>query len=253
MVVFEIIIIAYSTSDFQMNYSSRFLFHIFAPVFLFSVYLSSLQGDRTLFVSEKESGPPRFQVRIRYLLNAYLLVFLFAFAIFSTSFTGAGHLAAYYPRAIDSHAEFGKILHRISKKPEVKSFSLGDAGMAAYHSGLIALDNIGLGSSAVARRGVEPELLDLYNLDVIAFHANPEGIRLGDYNQQVIFDWAISRGFTELCDIYWKKDYTLRIFAKFDIQEIRDLCDSSQKNNAISDREYLTKMIMLPPWVYWKE
>ncbi len=143
-----------------MNYSSRFLFHIFAPVFLFVAYLSSLQGNRVFFVSERENGPPAFLVPIRYLINAMLLLYIAVFASTSLSVREAAAIAAYYPRALDSHAAFGKLLHRISQNEGIRSFSLGDAGMAAYHSGLIALDNVGLGSAKVARRGIDPALLD---------------------------------------------------------------------------------------------
>jgi hypothetical protein len=250
---FGIIILNYSTSNLQMNYSSRFLFHIFAPVFLFVAYLSSLQGNRVFFVSERENGPPAFLVPIRYLINAMLLLYIAVFASTSLSIREAAAIAAYYPRALDSHAAFGKLLHRISQNEGIRSFSLGDAGMAAYHSGLIALDNVGLGSAKVTERGIDPALLDEYNLDVIALHAQPDAIRLGDYHQQAILHWGKKKGFMELCDVYWSKDYTLRIFAKADIKEIHDLCESSKAKNAIPNSTYLKNILRLPPWVYWKE
>ena len=162
-------------------------------------------------------------------------------------------MASYYPRALDSHAELGKVLNRVAKRENIKSFSLGDAGMAAYLSGLIALDTIGLGSQAVIRHGVDSKLLDQYGVDLIAFHARPDRIWTGDYYQQEILNWAGKNNFKELCNIYWKSDYTLGIYARNDIPEIFDICECSKKQNNVSDRLYLKKTILLPPWHYWRE
>ncbi len=84
---------------------------------------------------------------------------------------------------------------QIKDKYQIQSFSLGDAGMAAYHSDIQALDNIGLGSALVTHKGVTSKLMDAYQLDIIAFHSRPNNIRLEDFNQQEIFNWAIKNNF----------------------------------------------------------
>jgi len=164
------------------------------------------------------------------------------------------HIANYYPRAIDSHAALGKTLQNISSKYNLKTFSLGDAGMAAYHSKLIALDNIGLGSSAVTHKGVTFELLDSYNPDITVFHARPEeGIRLKDYYQDIIYNWSLANGLKMVCDVYWQPDYTIRVFAKQPYPEIVELCKHSENANNHKDKAYFLKSVINPPWHYWKE
>jgi hypothetical protein len=125
--------------------------------------------------------------------------------------------------------------------------------MAAYYSKTIALDNIGLASMAVARTGLDASLLDTYRPDLIAFHATPKGIRLEDYNQQSIHDWALSHDFRELCDIYWRPDYTIRLYARQPIVELTRLCAISKVRNNLSNLQMYQRALLLPPWKYWTD
>ncbi len=194
-----IIIISYSTSSLSMNYAHRFLFHVFAPILLFSLYLSATDDAKEsygeLYVSRSENGVSLLGISVRTLINSGLFAYVVFFGVISTSISGAAHLVAYYPRAIDSHAALGKALNKISLSEGISSFSFGDAGMAAYHSELIALDNIGLGSRAVTSRGIDFDLLDQYSLDMIVFHAAPSGIRFDSHRQNAIYDWGLANNF----------------------------------------------------------
>lgn len=252
--MFIAMVISYSTSELQMNYGQRFAFHIFAPIYFFIVYIASTkQSDFLYAYLSSKYFKKSFNISFQIVLNLILLSF---FAIFANKVINTGELAwvsSYYPRAIDSHADLGKKLQRMANKYNLKSFSFGDAGMTAYHSELIALDNVGLGSSAVASGGVTSELLDAYKPDIVIFHANPQGIHISSYNQEIIHDWSLKNGMKMICDIYWRPDYTIRVFAKDIYPELIDSCDKSKQNNNKKDKDYLLKTEINSPWYYWKE
>lgn len=247
---FGAMVLSYSTSNLQMDYAGRFSFHIFAPIYIFFCWLAARTNGRFLISTDAQ---PTQLIRLRFqtAINLMCLLFLGCFALISDN--TSAHLSTYYPRALLSHAELGKTLNLISEKYKIRSFAIGDAGMAAYHSKINSLDSIGLGSGAVARGGVSGQLLDLYGIDVVAFHARPEKILLEDRHQQTIYDWAVSQGFIELCDIYWQKDYTLRIFSRKPIEEVSQICKSSFSANSRSNRQMLADNIITPPWSFWRE
>jgi len=243
--------VSYSTSSLMMNYSNRFAFHIFAPVFIFIVYLST-KIEGCFYISTKNDFSEVNLIPRRLAFNGLVFGFLLAFAIVS-QLSSSAHMATYYPRALSSHAALGKLLNDVSTKYKINAFSCGDAGMIAYHSKINALDNIGLGSSSIAKGGVTNELLDNYGIDLVIFHSRPGSIRLADYYQQEIFDWATKNGFNELCDVYWQKDYTMRIYSKTQIEEIIDLCNKSKVANNRTNREMFEESIISPPRRFWHE
>ena len=243
-------IVSYSTSNLQMNYAGRFEFHIFAPVYFFVVYIATKQTQNFFYVSSSSKSFERsFKISFQLVINIALILFLLLFTNRVTR-TSHAYISNYYPRAIDSHAALGKTLQTITEKYKLKSFSFGDAGMAAYHSKLIALDNLGLGSSAVAASGVTLGILDAYNPDITVFHARPEGI---DHNQEIVYKWSLANGMQMVCDVYWRPDYTMRVFAKKAYPEIVQLCNQSEKRNNQNDEAYFMQTWMHPPWSYWKE
>lgn len=246
--------ISYSTSNLQMNYSSRFAFHIFSPVFIFLIYLSAKEGGEALYVSRNVDFSKVFSVKQETAGKFFLVAFFFYFAAFSSgNKVELAQLANYYPRTLDAHAELGKVIGRVSSKYNIRAFSLGDAGMAAYYSGVNALDNVGLGSSAVARHGLDEKLLNEYDLDLVVFYAGPAGINFDIYNQKKIFEWSSEHGFKEECDVYWRGDYFLRIYSKKNIPEISYLCAVSAEKNNLSEKEYVSRNIRNAPWTYWHE
>jgi len=252
LLFFLALILSYSTSNLQMNYAERFAFHIFAPLYFILVFLSSKINEPIYYISLKfKDGQTFFIFKPEY-LNIIAMGFLALFFLKST--IGTIQLADYYPRAIDSHAQLGKKLNEIKTRYDINSFSFGDAGMAAYHSKLLALDNVGLGSSMIAQtKGVNNEILNSYNPDVLIFYATPESIRINDYNQKEIFDWGKERGYKYVCDVYWRKDYLLKIYSKNLYDELNEVCTSSKKNNNISSKDYILSTIKNSPFHYWHE
>lgn len=248
--IFGAMIISYSTSDLQMDYSGRFAFHIFVPIYIYATYVAST-ADGKIYVSAYNDL--RNQVIITYnaLAKGALLFYLAAFFLISDNMRV--YAATYYPRALISHAELGKTINHIAGKYGLRAYSFGDAGMAAYHSRINALDNIGLGSSAVAKTGVNASLLEKYHIDLIVFHADSKDIQLEVANQKQIYDWAIKNQFAELCDIYWRKDHILKVYSKRPISEITELCAKSKQHNDVEDYDLLKKVVLVPPWNFWTE
>lgn len=250
---FLALIYSYSTSNLQMNYAERFAFHIFAPLFFILVYLSTKINEPVYYVSKTTEFKTFFILKPNLIFNIIAISFLALFFFKSTSIETI-KLTDYYPRAIDSHASLGKKLNEIKHKYGVKSFLQGDAGMTAYHSELLALDSIGLGSSMVAQeKGVSQEILDKYNPEILVFHSRPQKIRVEDYYQKNILDWGIAKDYKYICEVYWRKDYTLALYSKNNYDELLEVCNSSKDLNNISSKDYILNMIMHSPFNYWHE
>jgi hypothetical protein len=248
--VFGAMVLNYAASNLQMNYAGRFAFHIFVPVYLFFVYLASQLTGR-LYISGSRDFRAPITLGQSAAAKGLLLCGLSAFAMISDNFSSRG--VTYYPRLLFAHAALGQAIHQIAAKDGIRAFSLADAGVAAYRSDINALDSIGLGSSAVARNGLQPALLDKYKVDLVVFHATAEGIRLDVFNQQKIYDWAIANNFRELCDIYWQKDYILKVYSRKPIPEISEVCAVSKVKNNVTDRALFKSAIQVPPWKFWAE
>ncbi len=135
--------------------------------------------------------------------NLALALFYVMFAAISSDAVSLVGISNDYSRVLASHSALGKLLDDISDDYDLKSFSLGDAGAAAFHSRLIALDNVGLGSAMVAHRGMSDTVLDEYDPDVMVFHASPDKVREGAHNQSVMLAWAngtaINRSAMSIC------------------------------------------------------
>jgi len=250
---FLVLIYSYATSYLQMNYTERFAFHIFSPLFFIMIYLSNQIEKPIFYISDNKKFDSFFVVKPNLSINIIAISFLLLFFFKSTN-RETIKLTDYYPRAIDSHAELGKKLNEIKDKYDVNSFSFGDAGMTAYHSEMLALDNIGLGSSMVGQaKDVNDKILDLYNPEILVFHSRPKEPRLGDHNQQNIYDWGISKNYKYICEVYWRKDYTLAIYSQNNYKELEEVCNSSKVANNISSKEYILKSIKKSPFSYWHE
>lgn len=237
-VYFLAILFVYSKSDLQMNYSSRFGFHIFAPVYFFMVYL---RNDIVEYWSKTKITEKIY----------YIYLFFVTCVFFILSSINSTYSLTYYQRALNSHAQLGKVLNKISEKYNIKSFSFGDAGMTAYHSKLNALDNIGLGNSYVSRNGIDSNYLNFFNPDLLIFHSNSDGIRLDNFNQREIYNWSVSKKYKKLCGVYWESNYILDIYGSKEIPEIYSLCRESKEKN--TDIELSNKSIIIAPWKYWHE
>lgn len=249
---FSALLFIYSTSDLQMNYAQRFVFHIAAPAYLISIYIAStFRGEYLYFKYEAIKGFKK--IPLTYFLSIFPVLFLIVF--FAISLRDSVRLTIYYPKSIDSHAALGKTINMM--RNEIKSFSFGDAGMASYHSGINALDNIGLGSSLVAKNGLTKSVFIKYNPDIIVFHSEPTlGIKINNFNQDKLLFFANKYQYKELCDIYAAQDYTLKIYTKKQHEgnlNLTKLCEKSKLLNNTNNIEYFLNNIYKSPFQYWKE
>ena len=246
------VIFNYSTSDLQMNYNWRFAFQVFAPVYIYAAYIAAAD-IRTFKITSTE---PLFKDRTLHANIGLALLLGFTSAIYTLQTSRASemiHLSNYYPRALASHAALGKVLNVVNEPAVETTFLLGDAGMAAFHSRAVALDNIGLGSALVAHNGVTPEVLDEYSPEHIFLYANPDTGILQKFVFEEILNWIERKNYVFICDIFWKRDYTLRYFAQEGDQQIIELCAASREANYLGERAYFITQISQPPWSYWRE
>jgi hypothetical protein len=96
-------------------------------------------------------------------------------------------------------------------------------------------------------------LLNRYGVDMVIFHAVPSGIRLSEFNQQTLLEWATSNSFKKQCDVFTFDNYIYQVYTRKEIKEISDVCESSKLLNNISNGVYVKNTILNPPWQYWKE
>lgn len=238
----------YSTSYLVMDYSGRFAFHIFIPVYCLIIYVGTdLKSKKvSLNIDKEQLINASLEVVIKYILTAYVAVFLLTSGVRPISLFNA------YPRALDAHAAFGKLLLEQSAKNN-HVLVMGDAGIAPYHFNFMTLDSAGLASSEIVHKGVSAELLDKYGVDIIAFYAQPQSIQWSLYSQQIIYDWAIKNNFQFICDLYWTPEYLFKIYAKYKIQGLNTLCQESKNLNNVSEKIYFKNNYLIPPWRYWKQ
>jgi|688.fasta_scaffold227483_2 hypothetical protein len=250
MIVFNIIVaLNYSNSDLQSNYMERFSFQIFFPIYVFIIYFSEKRRDIIKVFLNKSAILTISFNKISKLVAIIFLLFLYVIS----GITSAAHITS-YPRMLASNAELGKVLSKIKNKYQIKSFVFGDAGMAAYHSDMNALDNIGLGSAIVAHKNkLTYEVMDLYKPDLIVFMSSPEGILTRQYSQDEMLRWANNNGLRYLCDIHFNTNSLLKLYSRFVSKELIDVCNNSKLTNDKKDRSYLYDIFKFPPWRYWTE
>ena len=249
---FAPIIFNYTTSNLQMNYAERFSFQIFFPIAMLLAFTAASQ-TRVAYVSLSEDFKNIFKLPLTLAYSAVLAFFYIPFAISSSNTLGLLAVSNDYSRVLMAHSALGKTLREMSENYGLSAFSLGDAGAAAFQSRLIALDNVGLGSRMVARSGMSFDVLDLYHPDVIAFHSGPLGVRTSAHNQGVILDWATQNQYSQICDIYLRPEYTLRIFSRIQLPEMMEVCETSRRLNDIGEIAYFYSHIAEPPWALWRE
>ena len=240
---------SYAKSYLMMDYAARFVFHIFVPIYCFSMYVAATQRHHVLQVHLDAERLLRCSAEK--FLKVILVFFILLFAL--TSGIRAIGLFTYYPRLLDTHGQLGKLLSAISSKYQINSVLIGDAGIAAYHSKVNVLDIVGLGSSSVVKQGVTPKVLDSYGVDLIAFYATPDSIQWSLFSQHFVYKWAEEKGFSYLCDLYWRHDYTFKIYAKQPLPEIESLCAHTKKFHDLPDDQYFKNIMYVPPWRYWRE
>jgi hypothetical protein len=249
---FGAVILSYSTSSLAMNYIDRFAFHILVPSYLILIYLAAREFRGHFYLSLDNIFNRFYKVSFSAIAFSFAVIWLSVFGMKNLAPDALVHIANYYPRALDSHAALGKAIKTDSLDYNFNSMSFGDAGMTAYHSGISSLDNIGLGSALVAHSGMSAETISAYTPELIVFHARPYEIRLGDHNQELLYSWGKSYEYEHVCQVFWKPDYTLNIYSKYELNAVKEVCTSSKDLNDIKDKEYFLKNGLMPPWNYWK-
>lgn len=241
--------VVYSTSSLGMNYNMRFLFHIFAPIFLFILYISRF--SKSEFIIKKINSNLIFKLKEKRLINYFLIPFLLIF-FYQSNFELRGTFT-YYPRLLDSLGAFGHELNLIKKKYNLKNIAYGDAGLLPFNSSLNNLDLFFLGSSKLTFDGINSGVVELYSPDLIFFHTKNFNTDIRESeNQKALMYWAQKRNYIELCHLYVSPDYVIKIVSFIDIPELKKICSQSKMLNSFNDHQYIKKTIFFPPWNYWR-
>ena len=225
----------YSGSDLLMNYLQRFAFQMVLPMALYLGWALSRQGA------------PKVAVLA-------LLGWLAAFGWHTRSLGDHLGIANYYPRLLDSHVLLGQTLHRLAAEGRLSGFALADAGAAAYHADILALDPIGLASALRAQAGrLTPEIVRAYAPDVVGFHATTDGIRDLPDRHDALWTYVAETGMVERCELVWARHYTMRLFTREAMPELDALCAQSLAANGLDELRYALHQLRQPPWAYWHE
>ena len=246
-----IVILQYSGSELIMNYANRFSFHIVAPLYIYAIFITSKDNGK-LIIESKNILLNKYSINLSYVLA--MICFLHATSLFLTSRAELVNLVNNYPRVQFSHSEFGDVLRNLKNENKIKSLSISDAGMAAYHSDIPNLDTVGLGSSLVAHSsGVSKEIIEAYKPDVIAFrtNANHEIKELERYT--FLMEYVETEKLKPICKIYSSMNYSLFIYSNIDAKELTQHCENTKNFNYMSERNFFLTHNLTPPWNFWKE
>ena len=239
---------SYSNSYLFMDYEARFAFHIFIPIYVYLVYLAASLKDRPVHSILPNRWPFKLDssTLIKTILLAYLAVFGLKSGIRAISLFNA------YPRALEAHAALGKAIKSTSSS-DSQILAIGDAGMAAYHADILVLDTVGLASGLVGKHGLNDAVLDAYSPSMIAFYSTPTEIDMNLFGQRLIYEWAIKHKLSYQCDLYWRSDYTFKIYTKKSISTLSDVCRNSQVLNDKPEQLKFSENVLKAPWSFWKE
>lgn len=240
------VIYVYSRSDLQMNYASRFVFHVAMVMIIIMAKYSA--GNQ--IKSDAENMPRRDFFRHN---KRNIAIIAFTIILSYISSKDAMGLANYYPRALESHAELGKVIAKNKDSEKLNSFSFGDAGMAAYHSEIFSIDNMGLANKAIGRGEFSQTYLDIVAPKLVLLYGNQNGIYSDMGNQATLMAWMNDKGYRHQCAIYWRPDYLIYVYGKEKIPDINELCEKSRKINGVGDLIFMKNHINTPPWRFWKE
>lgn len=232
--LFGPVVLNQATSSLIVNYQSRYAFHIFAPIFIILVLLA------------QRGVLGKFKLKTQ--LTA--LVMLAAFQL--SAYQGTIDLVTSNPRLQQAHIKLGETLKQLNAEGKIRNFAFGDAGATALYSGLSDLDNIGLGSRLFTKYGLTDQLFSDYQVDVTVLHATRDAIRLDEFNLARVLEWSNANGLVENCDVYFRPNYLLKIYARTQLPEIQKLCAESKQANDVSEFVLAQQTALNAPWVYWK-
>ena len=243
ILIFSIVIAyRYSNSVLLMNYAARFQYHIFFPIFVFLIYVSNKYKTLLKIKIQKKT------IILGQLKNIIKIISVI-FLLYFYKVSGFKHfdLITYYPRLLDAHGELGKALSKNKKIYQINSFAINDAGIAPYLSDLRTLDTVGLASNMVVSKGIE-QSLKLYNPDIVIINSYNN-----NYKFNKIYEFVTNEKISFQCDIFFKENYILKIYSRYNIDGIRNVCESSKNKNNKTDHQYIQSTWHAAPWKYWVE
>ena len=232
--LFAPIVLNEAASSLIVNYQARYAFHIFAPIFIILVVLAK----------RKALGNFRLASQVT------AVVVLAAFQL--SAYQGTLDLVTSNPRLQEAHIKLGETLKQLNSEGKIRNFAFGDAGATAFYSGLPNLDNIGLGSRLYTKNGLTDELFRQYQVDVTVLHATRDSIRLDEFNLDRMLEWSKANNLVENCDVYFRPNYLLKLYARTQIPALQRLCASSKAANDVSEIELAKLTALNAPWQYWK-
>jgi hypothetical protein len=240
------IVIQYSKTSFQMDYSLRFLYHIYLPIVLFIFYLIGRNKKNNFIIIHDTENNRSLSIKYENMLK--IIVFVLAvFFLSRDSISNLTNIANYYYRCLSAHAETGKVVNKIKEKYSLNSISCGDAGMLAFHADIDSLDLWGLGSAILTHDGINKAYL-LYNPDLLFLHGSENEVNTGIF--KYVRDLS---NFMNIGKITWLETYYLWVYSKNDIPELLDVFENSYSANYKGTKEILLEHIFLPTWFQWHE
>ena len=253
-ILFGGMILTYSTSQLMMNYASRFAFHIFAPSYVFGLYLI-YQNNSDGYFQKKSTCKVGSTLGQFCLIKPLLLAVLIVFTFDNKRTGGFTEIITWYPRYLTAHAELGRTIKAVTSKYELKGFSCADAGMIAYHADIVAFDNVGLASARLARGESIEKLFSVYDNNIIIINTRPtDGLPIMEkFHQKEIFKWMENKKFKKVGDLHSIVRVPFAVYANRDMPEIAEVLKVSRQKNDITDEQMLKETLLLPPWTYWHE
>lgn len=193
-----------------MNYSYRFHYPSFIPVYL-------LSGMSLSYLFRR--------------LNkafVYILVLLLLFVNVINLAGGLAYIDKYGERLPYSHIALGKTLKNFSDL----TIASEDAGAIPYFSDAKHIDIVGLNDKYIAKNGVTYDYIEKQKPDVIILIMNNLNESISEkfkYRQEPFMRYIINNNYTKSYPIMWLKDYYLIPYIKSDMVEINSLNEEIKK------------------------
>ena len=240
----------YASSGLAMNYQERFLFHIFAPIVFFLIYISLNSKKKEIIISNKLILIKKLNLK----KLIYLTLIPFVAIFFYKSSTLILSSYSYYPRLLSSYKIVGDYINKNNSTDKYNSISIGDAGLLPYNANVNSLDTLGLGSSYLSHNSIDEKIINKYNPKLIFLHAYPQydGSFKHKKNRSTdaIKQWAIDKKYFYICNLFTSNYYSMEIYSFKNDDNIKKICIQSEENK-IGNLAYLRKTIFIPPWKYW--
>jgi arabinofuranosyltransferase len=190
--------ISYMISDLMMDYSFRFLYHIF-PIILFAIGIISNEYI-------KKYKHFRFSI----------ITFSLIFCVFCWSQIDVVGLLAYGNNINEVYIKLGKRLHNLDIPIEYKTLCIGDAGSIPYYSEWNCIDFIGLNDLVIAHKLQKPEDYIFNKHSSVLFLYSNGGIELYKDQYGVNFKEILNE-YEFIGSLKWNQYYYLMIYMNRDL------------------------------------